>query len=36
MIEREITISYNDKKFQVKFPYVVLLIDIESLKYALT
>lgn len=36
MIEREITISYNDKKFQVKFPNVGQLIDIESLKNALT
>lgn len=36
MIEREINISYNDKKFQVKFPNVGQLIDIESLKNALT
>lgn len=36
MIEREITISYNDKKFQVKFPNVGQLIDIESLKNSLT
>jgi hypothetical protein len=36
MIEREITISYNGKKFQVKFPNVGQLIDIESLKNALT
>lgn len=36
MIEREITITYNDKKFQVKFPNVGQLIDIESLKNALT
>lgn len=36
MIEREITISYNNKKFQVKFPNVGQLIDIESLKNALT
>lgn len=36
MIEREITFSYNDKKFQVKFPNVGQLIDIESLKNALT
>lgn len=36
MIEREIIISYNDKKFQVKFPNVGQLIDIESLKNALT
>lgn len=36
MIEREIAISYNDKKFQVKFPNVGQLIDIESLKNALT
>lgn len=36
MIEREITISYNDKKFRVKFPNVGQLIDIESLKNALT
>lgn len=36
MIEREITISYNDKKFQVKFPNVGQMIDIESLKNSLT
>ena len=36
MIEREITISYHGKKFQVKFPNVGQLIDIESLKNALT
>lgn len=36
MIEREITITYNDKKFVVKFPNVGQLIDIESLKNALT
>lgn len=36
MIEREITISYSNKKFQVKFPNVGQLIDIESLKNALT
>lgn len=36
MIEREITITYNDKKFQVKFPNVGQMIDIESLKNGLT
>lgn len=36
MIEREITVEYNGKKFQVKFPNVGQLIDIESLKNALT
>ena len=36
MIEREITITYNDKKFQVKFPNVGQIIDIESLKNGLT
>ena len=32
MIEREIAITYNDKKFIVKFPNVGQLMDIESLK----
>ena len=36
MIEREIAITYNDKKFIVKFPNVGQLMDIESLKMALT
>lgn len=36
MIEREITIEYNGKKFQVKFPNVGQMIDIESLKNGLT
>ena len=36
MIEREIAITYNDKKFTVKFPNVGQLMDIESLKMALT
>ena len=36
MIEREIVINYNGKKFQVKFPNVGQMIDIESLKSALT
>ena len=36
MIEREIAIAYNDKKFIVKFPNVGQLMDIESLKMALT
>lgn len=36
MIEREIVITYNDKKFNIKFPNVGQIIDIESLKNALT
>lgn len=36
MIEREITVEYNGKKFQIKFPNVGQLIDIESLKNGLT
>ena len=36
MIEREITVEYNGKKFQVKFPNVGQMIDIESLKNGLT
>lgn len=36
MIEREITITYNDKKFIIKFPNVGQLMDIEALKMALT
>ena len=36
MIEREITVEYNGKKFQVKFPNVGQMIDIESLKNSLT
>lgn len=36
MIEREITVSYNGSKFQVKFPNVGQMIDIESMKNALT
>lgn len=36
MIEREIAITYNDKKFIVKFPNVGQIMDIESLKMALT
>ena len=36
MIEREIAITYNDKKFIVKFPNVGQLMDIESLKMAFT
>lgn len=36
MIEREIAINYNGKKFIVKFPNVGQLMDIEALKVALT
>lgn len=36
MIEREIAITYNDKKFIIKFPNVGQLMDIEALKMALT
>lgn len=36
MIEREIIINYNGKKFPIKFPNVGQMIDIESLKNALT
>lgn len=36
MIEREIVIDYNGKKFNIKFPNVGQMIDIESLKSALT
>ena len=36
MIEREITINYSGKKFPIKFPNVGQMIDIESLKNALT
>lgn len=36
MIEREVVITYNDKKFPIKFPNVGQIIDIESLKSALT
>lgn len=36
MIEREIAINYNGKKFTVKFPNVGQIMDIESLKVALT
>lgn len=36
MIEREIVINYNGKKFTVKFPNVGQIMDIESLKVALT
>lgn len=36
MIDREITVTYNGKKFQIKFPNVGQMIDIESLKNALT
>lgn len=36
MIEREITVTYNGNKFQVKFPNVGQMIDIESLKNGLT
>lgn len=36
MIEREIVITYNGKKFIVKFPNVGQMMDIESLKVGLT
>lgn len=36
MIDREIVVNYNEKKFQIKFPNVGQMIDIESLKNALT
>lgn len=36
MIEREVVINYNDKKFTIKFPNVGQMIDIESMKNALT
>lgn len=36
MIEREVVINYNGKKFTVKFPNVGQIMDIESLKVALT
>lgn len=36
MIEREIFITYNDKKFGIKFPNVGQLMDIEALKMGLT
>lgn len=36
MIEREIVINYNGKKFTIKFPNVGQMIDIESMKNALT
>ncbi len=36
MIEREIVITHNGKKFIVKFPNVGQMMDIESLKVGLT
>lgn len=36
MIEREIIVDYNGKKFNIKFPNVGQLIDIENLKNGLT
>ncbi len=36
MINREIAITFNEKKFTVKFPNVGQMMDIESLKVALT
>lgn len=36
MIEREIAINFNGKKFIIKYPNVGQLMDIESLKVALT
>ena len=36
MIEREIFINYNGKKFSVKFPNVGQIMDIEALKMGLT
>lgn len=35
-MERQIVITYNGKKFTINFPNVGQLIDIESLKSALT
>lgn len=36
MIEREVAINYKGKKFIIKFPNVGQMIDIESMKNALT
>jgi len=36
MIEREISIDFNGKKFMINFPNVGQMIDIESMKNALT
>jgi len=36
MIEREITFNYNEKKFNIKFPNVGQMIDIEGMKNSLT
>lgn len=36
MLEREIIVTYNGKKFSISFPNVGQMIDIESLKNALT
>lgn len=36
MIEREIVVDYEGRKFRIKFPNVGQLIDIESLKNGLT